>query len=220
MDCRGDRVAVNRSVTCYPIPGKRKALLLCEAFAAGVRAAGGTAHVCTEPPRELASRRRGVLRRAPGGRAPVGAGEARGRDWYYIDNSYFDAVRERQFRVTKNAIQHTGQGARSAGASRAGRRHQADARRRHRRLRAVCAVATSSCASSPGSGLVRARERNLESSGRRGGRSLQAYGPLAARGSAPRGAAGDLVQRRGGDRRCSRACRSVRAGVLRNLCRR
>ncbi|MGP1675905.1 MAG: hypothetical protein ACTS6J_01950 [Burkholderiales bacterium] len=33
-----------------------------------------------------------------------------GRDWYYLDNSYFDCARERQFRVTKNALQHTGRG--------------------------------------------------------------------------------------------------------------
>lgn len=33
-----------------------------------------------------------------------------GRDWYYADNSYFDVAREREFRITKNAIQHTGQG--------------------------------------------------------------------------------------------------------------
>ncbi len=33
-----------------------------------------------------------------------------GRDWYVIDNSYFDSVREVQFRVTKNAMQHTGLG--------------------------------------------------------------------------------------------------------------
>lgn len=34
-----------------------------------------------------------------------------GRDWYWLDNSYFDCVRERQFRVTRNALQHTGLGA-------------------------------------------------------------------------------------------------------------
>jgi hypothetical protein len=33
-----------------------------------------------------------------------------GRDWYYLDNSYFDCAREQQFRVTKSAIQHTGRG--------------------------------------------------------------------------------------------------------------
>lgn len=43
-----------------------------------------------------------------------------GRDYFYMDNSYFDCVRDaqfsfvearpRQFRVTKNAIQHTGLG--------------------------------------------------------------------------------------------------------------
>lgn len=33
-----------------------------------------------------------------------------GRDWYYIDNAYFDCTREAQFRIAKNAIQHTGLG--------------------------------------------------------------------------------------------------------------
>lgn len=33
-----------------------------------------------------------------------------GRDWFFIDNAYFDCCRERYFRVTKNAIQHTGRG--------------------------------------------------------------------------------------------------------------
>lgn len=32
------------------------------------------------------------------------------RDWFYGDNSYHDATRERHFRFTKNAIQHTGLG--------------------------------------------------------------------------------------------------------------
>jgi hypothetical protein len=31
-----------------------------------------------------------------------------GRDWYYIDNAYLDAHRERCFRVTKNAVQVQG----------------------------------------------------------------------------------------------------------------
>ncbi len=33
-----------------------------------------------------------------------------GRTWYYIDNSYFDCVREQQFRVTRGAVQHDGAG--------------------------------------------------------------------------------------------------------------
>lgn len=32
------------------------------------------------------------------------------REWWYADNSYFDAGRERYFRVTKNAMQHDGCG--------------------------------------------------------------------------------------------------------------
>ena len=31
-----------------------------------------------------------------------------GRDWYYIDNSYFDRCREVYFRVTRNALQRSG----------------------------------------------------------------------------------------------------------------
>lgn len=30
---------------------------------------------------------------------------ADGRDWYYLDNAYFDCARGRQFRVSKNALQ-------------------------------------------------------------------------------------------------------------------
>lgn len=103
------------SVTCYPIPGKPKALRTCEAFAAGVIAAGGRAHVCTVPPAAL----------APGAAVFYGVRPAvahlwrqardEGRDWYYIDNAYFDCARERYFRVTRNALQHRGDG-RSDGA--------------------------------------------------------------------------------------------------------
>lgn len=37
--------------------------------------------------------------------------KAEGRDWLYGDNAYFDCARERYFRITRNAIQHTGDGA-------------------------------------------------------------------------------------------------------------
>jgi hypothetical protein len=101
---------VNPSVTCYPIPGKPKALRLCEAFAAGVHAGGGKAEICTEPPAKL----------QPGAAVFYGVRPAvahlweqakrEGRDWYYIDNAYFDVARERYFRVTKNALQCSGAG--------------------------------------------------------------------------------------------------------------
>lgn len=98
----------SHSVACYPQPGKRKAIDLCEAFAAGVRACGGSATVYTQIPEQL----------APGdavfyGVRPAWAhlweqAKAEKRDWYFIDNSYFDCVREKQFRVTLNAMQADG----------------------------------------------------------------------------------------------------------------
>lgn len=98
------------SVTCYPIPGKAKARLLCEAFAAGVIAAGGRAHVCTTPPAQLQSGAAVFYGVRPAVAHLWQQAKAERRDWYYIDNSYFDAARERQFRITKNALQHDGRG--------------------------------------------------------------------------------------------------------------
>ncbi len=98
------------SVTCYPIPGKPKARLLCEAFAAGVKAAGGSAHVCTEPPAALQPGAAVFYGVRPAVAHLWAQAKAEGRDWFYIDNSYFDAVRGGQFRVTKNSLQHTGMG--------------------------------------------------------------------------------------------------------------
>jgi hypothetical protein len=102
---------VNRfDVCCYPIPNKPKALLLCEAFAAGVRAVGGKARVCTNIPARL----------EPGAAMFYGVRPAVKHLWeqakagrhhiFYADNSYFDCAREKQFRITKNAIQHRGIG--------------------------------------------------------------------------------------------------------------
>lgn len=85
-------------------------MLLCEGFAAGARATGCKAKVCTTIPARL----------EPGaamfyGVRPAVAhlwmqAKAERRDWFYADNAYHDCARERQFRITKNAIQHTGQG--------------------------------------------------------------------------------------------------------------
>lgn len=100
---------MSHSVTCYATPGKRKALLLCDAFAEGARACGVDADVCTQPPSSL----------RPGMAAFYGVTpetvhlwrEARdlGRDWFFIDNAYFDVARGTHFRVTRNALQATGQ---------------------------------------------------------------------------------------------------------------
>ena len=89
----------NHSVTCYPSPGKAKAAMLCEAFAAG---SGGS----------VGDYRRGLQ---PGAAFFYGVvdetwrlfNEARveGRDWFYCDNAYFDRGRQAYFRVTRNAFQ-------------------------------------------------------------------------------------------------------------------
>jgi hypothetical protein len=88
------------SVTCYPTPGKGKAKALLGAFAQG---AGG--EVAEGAPATL----------APGAAAFYGiTREIRHlwdqvrreqRPYYYLDNSYFDSVRGKQFRVTRNALQ-------------------------------------------------------------------------------------------------------------------
>jgi hypothetical protein len=102
---------VSRFVTCYPADlSKRKALEVCGAFADGVREAGGDAKVCATIPAALEA---GVAV-FYGVRPQIAhlweQAKRERRDWVYIDNSYFDCVREMQFRVTLNAIQHTGLG--------------------------------------------------------------------------------------------------------------
>lgn len=92
------------SISCYPQPGKEKAQRVCEAFARG-------AHGQVS----------GILPQlAPGPAMFYGVRSAwehlwrealeQRRDWYYADNAYFDVARERYFRVTRNALQHSGAG--------------------------------------------------------------------------------------------------------------
>jgi hypothetical protein len=89
----------------YPQPGKPKAQRIAAAFAEGC---GGK--VMQHVPREL----------EPGPAAFYGVrpawlhlwlqAKAEGREWWYVDNAYFDAARERCFRVVKNGLQHDGRG--------------------------------------------------------------------------------------------------------------
>lgn len=74
-------------LTLYPVPGKEKSKLICNAFAAGApRHATGAVFFGTE----------GVMSAFQ--RAKQGI-------WWYIDNAYTDPQRQLYFRVTKNALQ-------------------------------------------------------------------------------------------------------------------
>lgn len=92
-------------ITCYSQPDKLKSRRVLEAFAAGcgARMASTTARAL-EPGAAVFY---GV--RQPWMHLWEQA-KREGRDVFWIDNSYFDCARERQFRVTKNALQHTGRG--------------------------------------------------------------------------------------------------------------
>lgn len=74
-------------LTLWPVPGKAKSKLICNAFAAGApRSAQGHVFFGTE----------GVMSAFQ---------KAKSGTWWYIDNSYFDKHRGIYFRVTKNALQ-------------------------------------------------------------------------------------------------------------------
>lgn len=96
-------------VTAYPVQGKAKSLEICRAFVDGCR---GT--LALDVPQTL----------YPGAALFYGVDESNrhlweqvrreGREFYYCDNSYFDATRQTYFRVTKNRIQHEGLGSSDA----------------------------------------------------------------------------------------------------------
>lgn len=96
-------------VVCYMVPGKPKSEMMCRAFASGVRANGGHAVLCDQSSTLL-----------PGAAAFYGVRPHQkhlldqcmeeGRDWYYIDNAYFDPTRQVYFRITRNRLQHVGEG--------------------------------------------------------------------------------------------------------------
>jgi hypothetical protein len=97
-------------VTCYVQPGKAKSQLLCGAFAAGVRAAGGDAAIQMGPCEELRPGAAVFYGVRPEQQHLLEQAKAQGRDWYYIDNAYFDRTREVYFRITRNRLQHDGSG--------------------------------------------------------------------------------------------------------------
>lgn len=93
------------SVVGYPTPGKGKAARLLQAFCAGARG-----HMVDRIPAELLPGPAAFYGVTPETNHLLTQARAEGRDWYYVDNAYFDPVREMYFRITKNALQHTGRG--------------------------------------------------------------------------------------------------------------
>lgn len=81
------------TLLAYPVPNKQRSVDICKAFIAGApKSATGDVFF-------------GVNH---GNIAPYLRAKALGRDWYYIDNAYFDKVRNVYFRVTKCALQRRG----------------------------------------------------------------------------------------------------------------
>ena len=81
------------ALIAHPVPGKMKAVIICKAFIDGApKTANGDVFF-------------GVNH---GNLAPYLRAKALGRDWYYVDNAYFDKCRGTYFRVAKNALQCSG----------------------------------------------------------------------------------------------------------------
>jgi hypothetical protein len=93
--------------TCYVQKGKAKSEQLCRAFAAGVSRCNGAAQVIADASRLLpgAAVFYGVR---PNQAHILDAAMEAHRDWYYIDNAYFDPTREVYYRITRNRLQHHG----------------------------------------------------------------------------------------------------------------
>lgn len=96
------------TICCYATPGKAKAERICVAFAAGVKAAGRQAQVFADPPAQLADGAAVFYGVVPETRHLWQQAIRERRDWYYIDNSYFDATRGTHYRVTRNRLQFPG----------------------------------------------------------------------------------------------------------------
>lgn len=93
------------TVTAYPTPGKEKARIICEAFASGC---GG--RVARQIPDKLLPGAAMFYGVTPATVHLLEQAKREGRDWFYADNSYLDPCRETYFRVTRNALQHSGMG--------------------------------------------------------------------------------------------------------------
>lgn len=91
-------------ITCYPQPGKRKSAEIMRRFALGFGA-----RIERDPARYSADRAAafyGVV----GIEAQFNQARTSGREWFYIDNSWFDRGRGDYFRIGHNRLQHDGIG--------------------------------------------------------------------------------------------------------------
>lgn len=95
-------------ISCYATPGKVKAVRLCELFAQGVNAAGGSARLSPGVPQKLAPGAAAFYGVTPETRHLWRQAVREQRDWFYIDNSYFDTTRGTSYRITRNAVQFKG----------------------------------------------------------------------------------------------------------------
>lgn len=84
-------------MVAYPVPGKSKSAVLCDAFIEGAKRCGGS--------KEDAAVFYGVKE---GNVKAWRRVHLRNQQFYFIDNSYFDESRATHFRVTKNALQYHG----------------------------------------------------------------------------------------------------------------
>lgn len=92
-------------VVGYPTPGKGKARMLLNAFCGGA-----DGDVVDEIPKKLLPGAAAFYGVTPATAHLWKQAKAEGRDWYYIDNAYFDKVRGNYFRVTRGRLQHCGFG--------------------------------------------------------------------------------------------------------------
>lgn len=92
-------------LTAYPVEGKRKSYDICAAFIDGYPGAGQI--VTDGKPRDGAAVFYGVTESNLDAWNEV---RATGAEYWYVDNSYLDATRGTHFRVSKNRLQHSGEG--------------------------------------------------------------------------------------------------------------
>lgn len=84
------------ALTAHPTLGKQKAIDICNAFVAGAPQ-NAVGHVFYGVNATNVEEWRRVVRS--------------GEEFFFVDNAYTDATRQTHFRVTRNMLQHTGEGA-------------------------------------------------------------------------------------------------------------